>query len=149
MTISEDMVAVRLLIDRYSVAVTYKDEAEIAAVFADDGEWRVDAPFNMHVVGAKTIAAAICQSLGGLEFISQMVHSVVPAIQGDEGRVCSIMHEMARTSDRSGGMLMLGVYEDVVRRVGGQWLFKHRRFRPIYLDQNPPTGTAFPQLSRT
>lgn len=143
MTHSDDWIQIRSLVDRYSLAVNDADEAALAAVFVEDGEWTVDAPFNVHVVGGKAIAASICQTLKGMEFVVQMVHSVVAEVHGNEGKVRSVMHEVARTSDRSGGLFMLGEYEDKVVRTKDGWAFKHRRFKPTYLDETVPSGVTF------
>lgn len=148
MTYCDDWVQVRALADRYALGVNERDAAAIVGLFVPDGQWQVDAPFNVNIVGAQAIGAAIAQSLAGMELIFQMVHSVVPEFHGEEGRARCSVHEMARMTDGKGGLFMLGTYEDVVVRVNGRWLFKHRRFRPAYLDQTAPVGMVFPAGSQ-
>lgn len=140
---SADRLALRDLVDRYSTAVTLGDVAAIAAVYAEDAEWRVDPPFGICLRGREAIAEGLRGMLAAQAFIVQMVHSAVIDLDGDRARLRCVVQEVGRAADGTSGMTMYGLYEDEARKRDGRWLFTRRRFRPLLLDTAAPPGTAF------
>ena len=139
-----DWVELRALVDRYSTCVTVRDMEGVAAVFAEDAEWRVDPPFNLQFKGRAEIARGIAGALEPMKFTIQMAHSAEISIAGDQATLRCVVHEMARTRDDGGGLSLFGVYEDKAERRQGRWLFTQRRFRPILVDMQSPPGEAPP-----
>jgi hypothetical protein len=135
-----DRVAIRNLIDRFSLGVTARDQAAISSVLTADAEWRVGQPPDILLNGAGKIAAGIVTGLGSFEFLVQMVHSVVIDLAGERATARSVIQEVGRLMGGASGIQMLGIYHDELRRADDGWRFARRFFEPICLDTAAPGG---------
>jgi hypothetical protein len=135
-----DRVAIRNLIDRFSLAVTVRDRGAISSVFTEDAEWRVGQPPDIFLNGAGKIGEGIVTGLGNFEFLVQMVHSVVIDLAGERATARSVIQEVGRLVGGASGMQMLGIYHDELRRADNGWRFARRFFEPICLDTAAPGG---------
>jgi hypothetical protein len=135
-----DKLAIRGLIDRFSLAVTVRDPVAITSVFTQAAEWRVGKPTDLAFSGAEQIGAGIVAGLSHFEFLVQMVHSVVIDVAGDRARSRSIIQEIGRFNGGAQGIQMLGIYHDELQREQTGWRFTQRFFEPICLDPTAPPG---------
>jgi len=135
-----DRLAIRDLVDRFSLAVTTRDQAALSAVFTQSAQWSVGKPTEMAFSGAEQIGAGIVAGLGNFEFLVQMAHSVVIELAGGRAQARCVMQEVGRFSGGAGGIQMLGIYHDELQRTAQGWRFARRFFQPICLDMTAPAG---------
>ncbi len=142
---TEDWVAIRGVIDRYSVAATLRDAGTISELFIDDGVWRVQPPVSMEYRGRASIGPSIVNSLGGFNFLVQMSHSSTIDVDGNTARARTVVQEVGEIAGTKGHFRLLGIYHDDLVRTADGWRFRLRDFQPINID----TATAIETLAAT
>lgn len=142
---TEDLVAIRDVIGRYSVAATLRDSAAISKLFVEDGVWRVQPPVNMEYRGRASIGPSIVSSLGGFNFLVQMSHSSAIDVDGNTARARTVIEEVGEIAGTNGHFRMLGIYHDDLVRTADGWRFRLREFQSIKID----TATAIETLAAT
>jgi hypothetical protein len=135
-----DRLAIRDLVDRFSLAVTARDQPAICAVFTQSAQWSVGKPAEMAFGGDEQIGAGIVAGLNNFEFLVQMVHSVVIDLAGDRAQARCVIQEVGRFSGGASGIQMLGIYHDELQRGAQGWRFTRRFFQPICMDMTAPAG---------
>ena len=135
-----DRLAIRDLVDRFSLAVTARDQPAICAVFTQSAQWSVGKPAEMAFSGDEQIGAGIVAGLNNFEFLVQMVHSVVIDLAGDRAQARCVIQEVGRFSGGASGIQMLGIYHDELQRGPQGWRFTRRFFQPICMDMTAPAG---------
>lgn len=127
-----DRIAIRELADRYTMGVTCRDWAAVASCFHEDADWAVPG-VGLSFEGREAIAAGIQGAVEPNAFHMLMPHAfVIDTLDSDLATARSILHEVFQRPGGEDGAKVLGVYNDIIARRGGQWLFKSRRF-DIYL----------------
>lgn len=128
----EDRLAIRDLYGRYSDASTRGDVEDWLSCFTPDGQW------NSHLfqcAGAAELRAqwdALWANFEKLGFLSE-VGSI--EVAGDAATCRSVAREVVRL--KGGGLFkLIGRYDDVVVRKGGEWLFARRDYQPLV--EEPP-----------
>jgi ketosteroid isomerase-like protein len=129
---AEDRLAIRELLDVYADAVCRVDANAWEAVWAEDSVWELpDYPEIGTVRGRAKIVAmwkAAMSHYPGIIFIS-----TPGAIEIDGNRATVRSYTSEVYDDQQGRTRRdRGVYEDVVIKQNGQWLFQSRRFRNIH-----------------
>lgn len=124
-----DELAVRRMIERYSDAVCRHDAAAIEPLWAEDARWSVpDMPELAEVKGR---AAIMEKFRAAQEFFPFTFLICVPGcidIHHDRAIARSYTTEIIR--DRDGNTRRAaGVYEDVLAKLNGKWLFTERVWR--------------------
>lgn len=128
-----DRLAIRELVDRYSVAVTRRDWDAVADCFHEDARWRASVGYDFQ--GRETVRAGIRQVVERMEFLVQMTHAcVVDELTADRARATSVLNEFGRRPNGQGGVFVLGVYTDTVTKAQGRWVFEERDFQVHYID---------------
>jgi ketosteroid isomerase-like protein len=138
-----DRLAIRELIELYSDAVTRRDWATVGAVFAEDAVWVIAPPTDIELRGRAAIAKGVAGMVEAFEVFIQMTHSIVIELDGDRATARTIVNGFGRLRGGSGGAFALGTYIDELVRAGGGWLFRSRRFEPLFIDNAAPAGTAY------
>jgi len=129
-----DRLEIRELIERCSLNVTTRDYDAVGACFHPDARWRLTAP-KLEYEGRAAIQKGIIKLTGRGEFLVQMAHSIViDDLTAERATARVVLNEVGRNSADQKGFLLLGVYSDVITKVGGRWLFELRTFEPYYLD---------------
>jgi hypothetical protein len=146
-----DKLAIQELIFRYSDSINRGDLAATETVFAPDATW--DSPlFNMHFETSREFCEFLAANSSGLEFLIQTPHCpVIMFADADHATVTTTIYELSRGRVTKDGnpfgpigtelnMEDFGIYYDTVQRIDGEWLFTHRVFVPLYVDQGAATG---------
>ncbi|GAC1572064.1 MAG: hypothetical protein NVS3B5_00690 [Sphingomicrobium sp.] len=136
-----DRIAVRELIERYSVALNLRDFEMMHGTFLPDGVWRVDPPFDIQLKGS-AIVAGISQMVGAMPFLFQGLMGSFVEIDGDTATAKSSVHELGQRGPDEGGLDSYGIYHDWLVRTGEGWRFAERRFQPLYCDTSAMVGTV-------
>ena len=123
-----DQMAIQDVLSSYSAAVTRRDWAAIAEVFAVDATWDVfGGPQEFHFSG-KEIGPGI---KGAVELSTNLVQINTPAvivIDGDRATARSVIHEYGNVADNGTHVESSGTYDDVLKKVNGKWKFESRSF---------------------
>jgi hypothetical protein len=131
-------VAIRSLVDRYADAVFRADDRELAATWADDGEWSI---LDRTAKGRDEIGALFRELTGGLSKIVQVPSGGVIEREGNAATGRWTVTEYAWLADGT-PLLTLGRYRDQYVLVDGAWLFRRREFAPIYMGPPNLAGQA-------
>jgi len=124
-----DRLAIRELADRYTMAVTSRDWSAVADCFHTDAKWAVPG-VGLAFEGRDNIAAGISGAVSPNAFHMLMPHAfAIDSLGEDRATARSILHEVFQRPGGTGeGAHVLGLYNDVVTRIGGVWRFADRRF---------------------
>jgi len=130
-----DRLAIRELVERYTLSVTLRSWDEMGRCFHLESRWRAAPPFNFDFRTRDGIQQAVSEKVDQSDFLVQMTHSVViDDYTPTRARVRVVLNEMGRNTGLKSGLFLLGVYEDVVTKIDGRWGFESRIFQPYYLD---------------
>lgn len=138
-----DRLAIRELIDRYSVSVSKRDWAAVGDCFCADASWVTSVGHDFR--GVDAIREGIRGAVEPFAFLIQMNHgTTIDALTADSARASTVVHEMAAP----GSVFLLGLYEDRLVKQGGRWRFAARFFQAHYMDGAPLTGAVLVDHSR-
>ena len=124
---NDDRVEIRDLISRYNKAIDTGDADGYANTFTPDGEFiGIVGTFNGRDE-LRAFAAAYATEEQYAEFSSAQhwVTNIVADGDGAEATVFSHL-QMVKPLPDGGRILLVGHYDDIVRKVDGQWLFAQR-----------------------
>lgn len=124
---NDDRVEIRDLISRYNKAIDTGDADGYANTFTPDGQFiGIVGTFNGRDE-LRAFAAAYATEEQYAEFASAQhwVTNVVSDGDGSEATVFSHL-QMVKPLPDGGRILLVGHYDDIVRKVDGQWLFAQR-----------------------
>ncbi|WP_423922679.1 nuclear transport factor 2 family protein [Candidatus Poriferisodalis sp.] len=124
---NDDRVEIRDLISRYNKAIDTGDADGYANTFTPDGEFiGIVGTFNgRDELRAFAAAYAIEEQYAEFASAQHWVTNVVADGDGAEATVFSHL-QMVKPLTDGGRILLVGHYDDVVRKVDGQWLFAQR-----------------------
>lgn len=124
-----DRIAIRELSDRYTMAVTCRDWAAVAACFHEHADWAVPG-VGLAFEGREAIAAGIAAAVSPNAFHMLMPHAlVIDTLEPDRATARSILHEVFQLpGGEQQGAHVLGLYNDVITRRDGVWRYQSRRF---------------------
>ena len=124
---NDDRVEIRDLISRYNKAIDTGDADGYANTFTPDGQFiGIVGTFNGRDE-LRAFAEAYSTEEEYAEFYSAQhwVTNVVADGDTDEATVFSHI-QMVKPLPEGGTILLVGHYDDIVRKVDGQWLFAQR-----------------------
>ncbi len=148
-----DHLAIRDLMDRYTDAVNHRDSETIATLFCRDGIWDVGGSgmeaMTFYFVGARNVGEGIVKIVNTTELCVQTNHGAVIKVDGKSASARSTINEVARSVGASNGADMLGIYtDDIVLEPDGEWRFKKRTFRFVYLETDGLGGQVISRPGR-
>jgi ketosteroid isomerase-like protein len=130
-----DRLAIRELIDRYTVSVSKRDWDAVASCYLDDAKWVTSVGHN--VSGIEAVREGIRGAVEARKFLIQMTHGMtIDSLTADTAETTSILNEFGT----EGSVFVLGTYHDKIRKVGGQWKFHERFFQVHYIDTTEMKG---------
>ncbi len=116
------------------------DYDRFAALFTDDGVWRIPEA-GIELRGRAAIRANVERMQGAWECFVQTTHPGPIALTGDTASGRAYVHEFGRLRDGR-SHTNYAVYHDRYRRVGAGWRFAERVYEITYLDSTPLAGTG-------
>ena len=123
----EDRLAIRERMDAYADGVYRKDPDAWGACWAEDAVWDLGR-------ATKEGRAAIVEFWTGImKGYDRVQHQVAPGsiiVNGDTAEATTHVEELLLAADGS-VRKACGMYNDTLVKVGGEWLFKVRRYNPI------------------
>lgn len=138
-----DRLAIRDLIERYTVSVTVRDWDGVADCFEEEACWQVAPPMGREFRNREGIRDGLREAVEPSEFLFQMTHSVlIDDLTDDTARATVVINEIAGFAAPQRGFFLLGIYEDRIRKREGRWRFSRRLFTRHYVDTNWLPSTA-------
>ena len=123
MTDTDDIVAIRSLVDRYSAAANRLDSSGMAAVYTNDAEL---VAFGNSIAGRDAIEAVFAQTMGMFDVMNQICSGGVIAIDGDRATGHWTITELSKRSNFDKLEIFLGNYDDDLIRTPDGWRFARR-----------------------
>jgi hypothetical protein len=118
-----DLLAIRMLADRYSEAANRMDARGMAAVYAEDAEL---VSFEHSFKGRATIEKVFGETISLMDLMNQVCSGAVIEIMGDRATARWTVTEFAKRKALDKLELFLGDYEDELVRTPEGWLFSRR-----------------------
>jgi len=135
-----DRLLIRELIDLYADVLTHCCWDKLSDLWTEDAYWEALEPFNLSASGRSEVLALTRSARERNGFVAQMPHAlVVDSIRGDEATAHHTLHLLSKNRDGS-GYSCIGRYTDILARHHGQWQFRRRSFRPMWIDRGSPGG---------
>jgi uncharacterized protein (TIGR02246 family) len=120
--------AIRELSERYAMAVTCRDWAAVGPCFHESARWAVPG-VGLAFEGRQAIAEGIRGAVEPNAFHMLMTHALVIDTLGENRATArAILHEVFQRPGGEEGAHVLGVYNDIIVKQDGAWLFEERRF---------------------
>ncbi|MFC3172780.1 nuclear transport factor 2 family protein [Novosphingobium bradum] len=130
-----DRLAIRELIEKYTVCVTRRDWDGMISCFLEDGRWITSVGHDL--AGVAAIREGIMAAVAPRKFLMQMTHGMtIDRLDADSAETTSILHEFAVEDS----IFVLGTYHDQLAKVGGEWKFRERFFQVHYMDMGAQPG---------
>lgn len=136
----------RRLANRYADAINRAAFDEVVACYAPDGVWRVPPPFRADHVGRENIRKRLADRRAQVDLVVMMVGTVV-AVEAGPGliRGRTTIAETGRL-DAEHGLDVLGLYDDELALVDGEWLFASRTLNLLAYSDVPSTYITVQQV---
>jgi hypothetical protein len=131
------------LVQRYADAVCRRDREQWASCWTDDSEWVLDVERQVH--GRDAIVERWLIEMAKYASVLQLVANGDASVDGVHATGRWYIHEHNRRVDGSNAIL-IAYYDDVYRRVDGDWLFARRELTRLY--QGPPDLSGSFDLQR-
>lgn len=128
----KDEMAIRALADQFSDAANRKDAQLFQSLWAKDAEWIIGPPINKNFKGQANMGSSVSRMLSLWDFFVQLSGPGVIQIKGDTARARFYVNEIARKADDQSGNYNLSMYDDLIVRENGKWVFLKRSYHTIY-----------------
>lgn len=135
-----DRVEIEALRGEFTDAGTMRDYDRFAALFTEDGAWRIPHA-GAEFVGRAQIRVGIERGQGLREFFVQTVHPGTIRLDGDTATGRAYVAEFGRLHDGR-SQSNHSIYHDRYRRTPDGWRFVERRYEVRYVDPTPLAGSA-------
>jgi ketosteroid isomerase-like protein len=140
---------IQVIVDRFEIealrgeftdAIMMRDYDRFAALFTEDGAWRI--PYiNVEHVSRAEIRAAIERMQGIWEYFVQITHPGTVDVDGDTAVGRAYISELGHKRDGN-SELNYSIYHDRYERTADGWKFSERVFEVKYLDTTPLAGSV-------
>jgi ketosteroid isomerase-like protein len=125
----EDREAIRELASNYAAAASLMDTRAMQLVFTDDA--RVSGVTEAtggqgDLVGPQAICDYFGRLFDGIEHLTQMPHTANVAVAGDTATATCDIVEYVKHPGVAGFTIVVGHYDDQLRRTSQGWRFCHR-----------------------
>jgi hypothetical protein len=142
----QDRLAIREVIELYSMSVTRRDWESLAGCFTAEARWHTSVGHDFR--SRQRIREGIRAIAEGMEFLVQMSHGVViTQLAAERAKATVVINEVGKYGGNKGGLFALGVYYDSLVKEDGRWMFEDRDFRAHYIDLSPVSGRVLVDYS--
>jgi ketosteroid isomerase-like protein len=136
----EDRFEIEALRGEFTDAIMVRDYDRFAALFTQDGVWRI--PYiDLALVSREEIRAGIERMQGLWSYFVQITHPGAIRIDGDTAAGRAYITELGRKRDGTSEQ-NYSLYHDRYQRTLEGWKFSERVYEIKYLDTTPLAGSA-------
>lgn len=133
----KDQMEIQTLAQHYADGVMKRDADLWSSTWAEDGVWFLGTPTPFE--GRDTIRQVWEGAMGGYPVVLHIVQPGVIEVDGDTATARFYIQENIVDGDGN-HIWVIGVYNDELARVDGEWKFKIRRFHAMYRGPNDLSG---------
>ena len=137
----EDRVGIREFYDRYCNAVHQRNWRVYEDCLTADASFELTAPFNVRAQGARNIVQTVQAAAAHYDFVVIAITGFESKIVGDEASVRASFHEIG--NGKNGGLHTLGICDDELVKVSGEWRLKRRKGVVTYFDPTVLVGACY------
>jgi ketosteroid isomerase-like protein len=135
-----DRFEIEALRGEFTDAIMMRDYDRFAALFTQDGAWRI--PYiGAELVGRGEIRAGIERMQGLWDYFVQIAHPGTIRLEGDSAVGRAYISELGHKHDGT-SELNYSLYHDRYRRTPDGWKFTERVYEIRYLDKTRLAGSA-------
>lgn len=127
-----DEAEIRALAQTFSDAANRKDGALFQSLWAENGIWEIGPPIQVSFKGKAQMGASVTHMLQLWDFFVQLSGPGVVTISGDTATARFYVNEVARKASDKTGNYNLSMYDDVLIKESGKWVFLKRTYHTIY-----------------
>ncbi len=121
--------AIHQLVATYADAINTRNKDAWASTWAEDASWALP---GMEQQGRANIVAMWQAAMGGFPFVFHMMHAA-PVIKVADNTASARWYLSEFIQDaQQNNSTNLGVYDDQMALIEGQWLFTRREFNVLY-----------------
>jgi len=125
----EDRLAIRELLEKFSIGCMRKDSDIWGSTWAEDGSWKIDM-LDEAAVGKGNVIAAFEKIMPNIEFVSMNSFPAELVIKGDKAHGKSYNKEMI--FPKAGGeKILVGCSHDEYVKRDGCWYFLSRAYETM------------------
>ncbi|MFL0564476.1 nuclear transport factor 2 family protein [Microbacterium sp. 179-I 1D1 NHS] len=134
--------AIRTLVETFVDACIRADHETFRSLWTEDGIWQTGAPFDHRSDGIDEIMATLHFLRDERIFFTQLIPTGVITIDGDTAEARWPVREVAQGP---GEVYYdnLAMYFDSFVRVNGEWKFRRRSYKYMWLNTEKFAGTAY------
>ncbi len=125
-----DELAIRKLLEKFSIACMRADVASWGDTWAEDATWKIDK-LDSPAQGREKIVAVFAGILPNIKFVSMQAFPADLVIEGDTARGKAYSQELIFTPD-DGQKILVGCSHDTYIKRDGSWYFLSRNFETLY-----------------
>ena len=129
MSTTADQIEIQKLSQRYADGVMSRDVDVWSSTWAEDGVWYLGTPDPIE--GRETIKQVWLGAMGGYPVVLHIVQPGVIDVDGDTATARFYIHESIIDAEDN-RVWNFGVYNDTLKKEGGEWKFASRRFNSMY-----------------
>jgi uncharacterized protein (TIGR02246 family) len=137
-----DQLEIRELTARFTDAVNRRAPRDVAALFAEDGEWHV--PGVPVARGREAVANLLDGLLGNFDRLIQVTHSGHVDLADDAATATWYLSEFAASSASGKAFTFVGTYRDELVRTAEGWRFGTRAFDFLYRAKGDAEARWYP-----
>jgi len=125
-----EQLAIRKLLDRFSIACMRADIAAWGDTWADEATWKIDK-LDSPAHGREAIVAVFAGILPNIKFVSMQAFPADLVIRGDSAEGKAYSQELIFSPD-GGQKILVGCSHDTYIKRDGSWYFLSRKFETLY-----------------
>ena len=137
-----DQLEIRELTARFTDAVNRRAPRDVAALFAEDGEWHV--PGVPVARGREEVANLLGGLLGNFDRLIQLTYSGHVDLTDEGATGTWYLSELAASSASGKAFTFVGVYRDELVRTAEGWRFGKRAFDFLYRAKGDAEARWYP-----
>lgn len=136
-----DCVAIYYLAGGFSDAINLRDVERWVSLWAPNGVQEIPG-MGVYSAGTEELEAGCRRLLGRFETLVQTSHPAALEVSGDEATGRVYVEACGRLAEDGAPFRSSGVYDDLYRRVNGEWRFARRTFHFLFRDEETPVADA-------
>lgn len=129
MSTTADQILIQELSQRYADGVMTRNVDVWSSTWAEDGVWYLGTPEP--ITGREAIKQVWLGAMGGYPVVLHLVQPGIIEVDGDTAKARWYIQESIITSDDE-RIWNFGVYNDTLKKEGGEWKFASRKFDCMY-----------------
>lgn len=127
----EDQLAIRQLVETFSIGCMRADSGIWGGTWAEEGSWKIDK-LDQPAVGKENVVAVFEEIMANIAFVTINAFPADVVIEGDRGHGKAYSQELIFPKAGGGRRMLCGCSHDEYVRRDGRWYFLSRVFETLW-----------------